>query len=231
VNSIDSEQAEIPESPGTVQVCSAASGSSHHPNDRDGDGESAPITAITEAVVAYIEEDISVEEQQGQEKEEQEREETDNDGGSFPPRRQPKALIPTSIVRVLESSLTLARRSQKVVQGCCTRTQTASPITSPAREVACTESGSCIGIQDITFLRVEGQREAADGPEYQFVAKMWLQPGAEIPSNLLHVYRRDVTRQARLSTLRTRKTRMSEEAGVVKVKRSAARKKDKQAQV
>ena len=98
----------------------------------------------------------------------------------------------------------------------------------PGREVACTESRSCIGTQDIHFLQVEGQREAADGPEYQFVAKMWLQPGAGIPSNLLHVYRRDVARQARLATLRTRK-RMSEEAGVVKVKRSAARKKIKQA--
>jgi hypothetical protein len=62
----------------------------------------------------------------------------------------------------------------------------------PAREVTCTES--CIGIQDITFLRVEGQREAADTPEYQFVAKMWLQPSAGIPSNLVHIYRRDVAR-------------------------------------
>ena len=92
------------------------------------------------------------------------------------------------------------------------------------------ESRSCISLQDITFLRVEGQREAAGGLEYQFVAKIWLRPSAGIPSDLLHVYRRDVTRQARLATLRTRK-RMSEEAGVVKVKRSAARKKVRQAQV
>jgi hypothetical protein len=62
------------------------------------------------------------------------------------------------------------------------------------------------------------------------MAKMWLRPGAGIPSDLLHVYRRDVARQARLATLRTRK-RMSEEAGVVKVKRRAAREKVKQAQV
>ena len=100
----------------------------------------------------------------------------------------------------------------------------------PAREVACMESGSCISLQDITFLRVEGQREVAGGPEYQFVTKIWRRPGVGIPSDLLHVYRRDVARQARFATLRTRK-RMSEEAGVVKVKRFAARKKVRQAQV
>jgi hypothetical protein len=49
------------------------------------------------------------------------------------------------------------------------------------------------------------------------VAKIWLQPGVGILSDLLHVYRRDVARQARLATLRTRR-RMSEEAGVVKVR-------------
>ena len=70
----------------------------------------------------------------------------------------------------------------------------------PIRDSACTES--CIGIQDITFLQVEGQRETADGPEYEFVAKMWLRPGAGIPLNLVHVYRGDIAWQARLATLR-----------------------------
>jgi hypothetical protein len=124
-----------------------ASGPSHSPNNRDDGGELAAITAITEAVAACTEEDSSVEEQQGQEKEEQEREGTNNDGGTFPSSGQPKA--PN-----LESSLISARRSQEVVQGHCTRTQTASPIMLPAREVACKGSRSCIGIQDITFLQV-----------------------------------------------------------------------------
>jgi hypothetical protein len=53
-------------------VCSTSSGSSHPPNDRDGGGESAQITALTETVAGYTEEDSSVEEQQDQEKEEQE---------------------------------------------------------------------------------------------------------------------------------------------------------------
>lgn len=102
--------AEIPELLGAVQVCSAASGSSLRPNDQDGDGESAPITAISEAVAAYIE-DNSVEEEQDQEKGEQELGGTNNDGGSSPPCRQPRAPIPASAVRVLESNLTSARRS------------------------------------------------------------------------------------------------------------------------
>jgi hypothetical protein len=92
------------------------------------------------------------------------------------------------------------------------------------------ESRSCISLQDITVPRVEGQRQAAGGPEYQFVAKIRLPPDAGTPSDLLHVYSREVARQARLATLRTRK-RMSEAAGVVKVKRSAARKKVRQARV
>jgi hypothetical protein len=230
VNSIDLEQPEIPESSGAIQVCPAISVPSCRHSDGDGGGGSAAATAITEAIAADTEEDSSVEEQQDQEKEEQEREGTNNDGSSFPPSRQPEALIPASTVQVLESSLISQRRSPEVVQGYRTQTQAASSIMLPVREVACTDSGSCISIQDITFLRVKGQREAAYGPEYQFVAKMWLRPGAGIPSDLLHVYRRDVARQARLATLRTRK-RMSEEAGVVKVKRRAAREKVKQAQV
>jgi hypothetical protein len=100
----------------------------------------------------------------------------------------------------------------------------------PVREVALMESRSCISLQDITLLRVEGQREAAGGPKYQFVTKVWLRPGLGIPADLLHVYRRDIARQARLATPKTRK-RMSEEPGVVKIKPSAARKKVRQAQV
>ncbi len=133
---------------------------------------SAAITAIIEAVAAYTEEDGSVEEQQDQVEAEQEREGTIGDGGRFPPSRQPEAPISTSTVRILESSLVSARQSPKVVQVYHARTQTTSPIMFPAREVARTESGSCISIQDITFLRVEGQREAAGGPEYQFVTKI-----------------------------------------------------------
>jgi hypothetical protein len=163
-------------------------------------------------------------------KDEQEREGTIGDDGSFPLSRPPEAPISTSTVRVLESSLISARQNPEVVQGYHARTQTASPVMLPAREVTRTESRSCISIRDITFLRVEGQREAASGPEYQFVTKIWLRPGAEIPSDLLHVYRKDVARQARLATLRTRK-RISEEAGVVNVKRCAARKKVRHAPV
>ena len=222
VISLDFEQAEIPESPSAIQGSPAMSVPSRHPSDGDSGGASAAITTITEAVAVYTEEDSSVEEQQDQEKEEQERERTVGDGGRFPPSRQSEAPISTSTLRVLKSSLVSTRQSPEVVQGCYAQTQTTSPIMLPAREVTCTESRSCIAIQDITFLRVEGQREAANGPESHFVTKIWLRPGAGIPSDLLHAYRRDVARRARLSTLRIRKP-MSEEAGVVKVKTHACR--------
>jgi hypothetical protein len=155
VNSIDLEQPEIPESSGAIQVCPVTSVPSRRHSDGDGSGGSVAATAITEAIAADTEEDSSVEEQQDQEKEEQEREGTNNDCSSFPPSRQPEALIPASTVPVPE-----------VVQGCRTQTQTASLIMLLAREVACTESRLCISIQDITFLRVKGQREAAYCPEY-----------------------------------------------------------------
>lgn len=111
MNSINSKQAKILESPGVTWVRLVISGVSHCPNDRDAYGELAAITAITKAAATYTEEDSSVEKQQGQVKEEQEREGTNNDGGSFPPSRQPKALIPTFTVRVLELSLVSTRRS------------------------------------------------------------------------------------------------------------------------
>jgi hypothetical protein len=230
VNSLDLEQAEIPESPGAIQWCLAVSVPSRRPSDGDDGWGSAAITTITETVAAYTEEYSSVEERQDGVKAQQEREGTIGDGGRFPPSRQPEAPISTYTVRVRESGLVSTCQSPEVAQSHYARTQTTSPIMSPAREVACMESRSYISLQDITFLRVEGQREAADGPEYQVVAKLWLQPGAGIPSDLLHVYRREVARQVRLATLRTRKRR-SEAAGVVKVKRSAARKEVRQAQV
>ena len=156
MNSLDFEQAEIPESPGAIQGCLAVGVPSQRPSDGDDGRGSAAITAITETVAVYTEEDSSVEEQQNQVKAQQEREETIGDGGRFPPSRQPEAPISTSTVRVLESGLVSVRQSLEVAQGQYARTQTTSPIMSPAREVACMESRSCISLQDITFLRVKG---------------------------------------------------------------------------
>jgi hypothetical protein len=130
------------------------------------------------------------------------------------PCTQPEAPISTFTVRVLESSLVSARRSQVAAQGYCTTNPDYQSDYVTSKGSRLYRSRTCTGIQDITFSRDKGQRGTADGPEYQFVAKMWLRPSAGILSNLVHVYRRDFARQARLSTLRTRK-RMSEEAGVV----------------
>ena len=66
MNSLDLDQAEIPESPGAIQGCLAVSVPSRNPSDGDSGGCSAAITVITEAVAAYTEEDSSVEEQQDQ---------------------------------------------------------------------------------------------------------------------------------------------------------------------
>ena len=117
VNNLDLEQAEIPESPSAIQGCLAVSIPSRHPSDGDDGGGSAAITAITETVAVYTEEDSSVEEQQDQVKAEQEGEGTIGDGGRFPPSRQPEAPILTSTVRVLESSLVSTRHSPEFVQG------------------------------------------------------------------------------------------------------------------
>jgi hypothetical protein len=118
MNSLDFEQAEIPESPGAIQGRLAVSVPSRRRRDRDDGGGSAAITAITETVAAYTEEDSSVEEQQDQVEAEQEGEGTIGDGGSFPPSRQPEAPISTSTVRVLQSGLVLhvkVQRSCKVI--------------------------------------------------------------------------------------------------------------------
>jgi hypothetical protein len=48
-----------------------------------------------------------------------------------------------------------------------TGTQSASRLVSPADKDACTGSGPCVSIQNITFLHIEGQRETAYGPEYR----------------------------------------------------------------
>ena len=113
MNSLDFEQAEIPESPGAIQGRLAVSVPSRRASDGDDGGGSAAITVITKTVAAYTEEDSSVGEQQDQMKAQQEREGTIGDGGRFPPSTQPEALISTSTVLVLESSLVSARQSPR----------------------------------------------------------------------------------------------------------------------
>jgi hypothetical protein len=63
MNSLDSEQAEIPESPGVIQGCLAVSIPSRRPSDGDDGRGSAAITTITKTVAAYTKEDSNVEEQ------------------------------------------------------------------------------------------------------------------------------------------------------------------------
>ena len=218
---LDAEQVEIPEAPGAIQVGLASS--IQHSNEDGGVGSGASA-AITLPVAACTVEGSSVEEQLEQENEEQQREETNSDSGSVASSRQPEAPILPSTIRVLEHSMIPERQSPEAVRDCCLRTQGASRNMSPAREAACTERRPCVSIQDITFLHVEGQRATPCGPEYQFVGKMWLRPGAGVPPDLLQAYRREVARQARLATLRTRK-RTREEADVVKEMRCSVRKK------
>lgn len=85
-------------------------------------------------------------------------------------------------------------------QECRQRTQSASPIVAPARDVARTERGlgPCIG--DVTFLHIEGHRKTASGPEYQVVDKIWLGADAGVSSDTLRVYRREIARRDRLAT-------------------------------
>jgi hypothetical protein len=215
-------------------VSPAASVRSRHHSDGDGGAGSTATAVITQALAASTETDSVVEEQQEQEqeKEGQEWEEMSSGGGGggFPPSRQPDAPIPTSTIQLLESGMISERQSPEAVPDHHPGTQSASRIGSPTREAACTRSGPCVGIQDITFLHVEGERETARGPEYLFVGKTWLRPGAGVPSDLLQVYRREVVRKDRLATLRTRK-RTSEEVDLVKATRCPARKKVKRTQL
>jgi hypothetical protein len=90
-------------------------------------------------------------------------------------------------------------------QECRQRTQSASPIVAPARDVARTERGLGPSIGDVTFLHVKGQRETASGPEYQVVYKIWLRADVGVPSDTLRVYRREIARKDRLATPRKRK--------------------------
>ena len=115
-------------------------------------------------VAACTEEGSSVGEQLEQENEEQEWEETNSDSGSVAPSRQPDSLIPASTIRVLEYSMISERQSPEAVRDCCPRSQSASRNMSPVGEVACTERRSCVSIQDISFLHVEGQRATPYDP-------------------------------------------------------------------
>jgi hypothetical protein len=211
------QKSENPESPAGIQVSPAASVPSRHHSDENSGGESAVSIAIAQAAAAYAEEDRGVEEQQQQEQEkeeEQEREETNSAGGSFPPSRQPDAPAPASTIRLLESGMISECQSPEAVQGYDLQSQSTSRIVSPVRAVACAESGPRVSIRDITFLHVEGRREAAGGPKYLFVGKMWLPPGEGVPSELLEVYTREVAQKTRLATRAYVMTQVMDTPGV-----------------
>ena len=103
--------------------------------------------------------------------------------------------MPASTIQLLESGLFPDRQSPKDVPNLHPETQDASRIVAPAGKFACTGSRACVGIQDITFLHVEGQRDAVCEPEYLCVGKMGLRHGADLPYNHLRVYRREVARK------------------------------------
>ena len=235
MESLDLEQVEIPELPGAVQASPGASVQSSRHSEEDSSAAlvAAATAATTQAVPHSTETESVVEDPHEQEREkdehgkaEKEWQETNSGGDGSIPSRQPDAPIPTSTIQLLEPGLFPDRQSPEDVPNHHPGTQSASQIVSPAREVACTPSGPCVSIQDITFLHIEGQRETAYEPEYLCVGKMWLRPGAGLPSDLPQVYRREVARKDRLATLRTLK-RTSEEVDLVKVARCSARKKAK----
>ena len=85
VDSLGSEEIEIPESPGTVRVSPAASVERRR-NEGDSSEGPAATAAVTKVVPAHTEDDIGVEDQK--EGQEQEWEEPDRSGGDLPPSRQ-----------------------------------------------------------------------------------------------------------------------------------------------
>ena len=235
MESLDLGQVEIPESPGAVQASPAASVQSSRHSDEDSSAAAA-TAAITQAVSASTETDSVVEDPHEQEREKEEHGKGENewqetngcrDGSLF--SRQLDALLPTSTIQLLGSSLCPDHQGPEPVPNHCPETRSASQIVSPTGEIACAGSGPCVSIQDITFLHIEGRRETACEPDYLCLGKMWLRPGAGLPSDLLQVYRREVAHKDRLATLRTRK-RTCEESDLVKAARCSARKKAKRAQ-
>jgi hypothetical protein len=218
VDSLGSEQMEIPESPGTVRVSPAAI-IDRRRNGGSSEGPTA-ITAVTQVVLAHTEvEDQLVGQEQGQE-------EPDSSGSDLPPSSRPDTPIASSPIPVLESGTILEDQSAEAVQECTPRAQIASRAMSPARDFACPERGSSVNVRDVTFLHAEGHRETASGPEYQFVGKIWLRADVGVPFDLLRAYRREIARKNRLATLRTRK-RPSEEVDMVEATGRSARKKVK----
>jgi hypothetical protein len=97
--------------------------------------------------------------------------------------------MPASTIQLLESGLIPECPSPDAAPDYYPGIQRASRIASPGGKVACTGSGRCISIQDITSLHIEGQRETVYGPEYLCVGKMWLKADAGVPSDLLQFYR------------------------------------------
>ena len=89
---------------------------------------------------------------------------------------QPDASIPLSTIPLLATALVSEPQSLTAVPD-GTRSDCVARVASPAEELAITDRPH-INIQDVTFLRVEGQRETPRGPEYLFVGEMWLQPAA-----------------------------------------------------
>ena len=105
--------------------------------------------------------------QQEQHEDEQEWEEGNNDGGGFPPSRQPDAPSSVSATQLLGSSMVTESQSLEAVQDDHLRTQRVSRVVSPTREVLWRGSDLHISVQDIIFLHVEGQRETARDSERQ----------------------------------------------------------------
>ena len=106
----------------------------------------------------------------------EQQEEPDSSEGDMTRSRQPNVPVPLSPILVRESGTFLEGRSVEAVLECRPPAQIASRAESPAMDFARPESGSCVNIRDVTFLRVEGHQETARGPEYLLLGKMRLAP-------------------------------------------------------
>ena len=192
----------------------------------DLDREQVEIPETPEATLVSL---VDANEDSNQEQEEEEEQEQEAEGpdwedsnsdrgGGVPPSRQPDAPILVSTIQLLESGMIPERQSPEAMTDHQLGSQSVSRIESPMRQAMCTGSGTCMGIQDISFLHIEGLRETVRGPEYLCVGKVWLQSSAGVPSDLLRTYRREAVRMDRLATLRSRK-RMSKEVTSVQATR------------
>jgi hypothetical protein len=112
-----------------------------------------------------------------------------NDGSDNVASTQSDATMPSSKSPLLTSQ----RPSPEAVRD-RPRNDNVAQVVSPAEEVAAVDRPH-IGIEDVTFLRVEGQRETHRGPEYLFVGQTWLQPTTVPTSGLVDAFRRDASRQ------------------------------------